>query len=90
MLPRTSSTEDYCRPLDLSCRIPSPDIEAAIHSGKLLFFDVGGTYSEESSTAKTLRQITQVLKAEKVDVPFRICIPSLGSPQWGALENQVV
>jgi len=87
------STEEYCRTLDLTCRIPRSDIEDALRSGQLSFLSVDGVDSEENSSTKILRQIAQVLKAEKArpssSTPLRICIPSFGSPQWGALRSQV-
>jgi elongator complex protein 4 len=87
----TRSAEEYCRAFDLTCQIPAPTIEGALASKRLICVTVDS--SEERSTTKIINRIMQVLEDEEPMTaglrPLRICIPSLGSPQWGDLRSQV-
>jgi len=85
----TSSEEEYCRVLDLTCRVPASIVEGAIASKRLICMSVGP--GEKQSTTRIIRRIVQILKDEEstvVSKPLRICIPWLGSPHWGDLSSQ--
>ena len=86
-----SSTEEYCRTFDLTCRIPSSIVEGALQTGDHIRLDVDSPESE-LSTRRIIRRIKDIFntEGEASSKPLRICIPSLGSPQWGDLNPQVV
>ncbi|KAF7319905.1 hypothetical protein MKEN_00773900 [Mycena kentingensis (nom. inval.)] len=73
----TVSTSSH--PLDLSVRIPPSVVSDAISSQLLTILPI-------DAPAKTLDTLQHILSAD--DSPFRICIPSFGSPYWGDLSAQ--
>jgi elongator complex protein 4 len=88
------SAEEYCRTLDLTCRIPETLVEDAIRLKELQCVDLASEESGEPlSTLRIISQIAWILKTETLtqppSEPLRICIPSFASPQWGDLHNQV-
>lgn len=87
-----SSTEEHCRTFDLTCRIPPSVVEGALQTGHCICLSVDSHESEsELSTVRIIQRIEDILNAESETSsrPLRICIPSLGSPQWGDLNSQV-
>jgi elongator complex protein 4 len=82
--------EEYCQTFDLTCRIPHSIIHGALQSGNLIYLNIDSTQSDSCPT-KIIRRIEEYLHTEGQgsSIPLRICIPSLGSPQWGDLTPQV-
>ena len=85
-----SSSEEYCRTFDLTTRIPKSLVEEAIQKGELFFVEVHSTESNPLTTI--LLHLEALLKRDTTPsaLPIRICIPSLGSPQWGDVKPQVL
>ncbi|KAG7450321.1 PAXNEB-domain-containing protein [Guyanagaster necrorhizus] len=86
-----SGTEESCSTFDLTCRIPDSIINSALQSGQLSLFDVGIIGMDDVSapcSALVLRQIEKVIKAGSPSTPLRICIPALGSPEWGDVNSK--
>jgi hypothetical protein len=77
------SDEGYCKPLDLTCRIPGYVVDAAFSSGQLWSVEVDPGLDRHG----ILHRLEEKLKVESA--PTRICVPSLGSPKWGDLAGQV-
>jgi elongator complex protein 4 len=67
----------------MTCRIPHSVVEGAIQSGDLICLDVNTPRLEV-----VFQHMEEILKTES-HIPLRICIPHLGSPQWGDLNSQV-
>lgn len=84
------SSEEYCRTFDLTTRIPKSIVEGAIQKGELFFVAIDSTESNSLATTILLR-LEELLKRDTAPfaLPIRICIPSLGSPQWGDVKPQV-
>ncbi|PBK77009.1 PAXNEB-domain-containing protein [Armillaria solidipes] len=86
-----SGTEEFCSTFDLTCRIPNSIINSALQSGQLSLFDVGTVGIDDVSTPYStfvLRQIEKVIRAGSPSTPLRICIPALGSPEWGDVNSR--
>ncbi|KAI0321688.1 PAXNEB protein-domain-containing protein [Amylostereum chailletii] len=83
-----SSTEEFCRTFDLTCRIPRPVIDAAMTASKLVCPALPeantGSYMFE-----VVKKITEVIKSSGSS-PIRVCVPALGSPSWGDLTSQAI
>ncbi|KAK0198657.1 PAXNEB-domain-containing protein [Armillaria mellea] len=86
-----SGTEEYCSTFDLTCRMPNSIINSALQSRQLSLFDVGTVGMDDVSTPYStfvLRQIEKVIRAGSPSTPLRICIPALGSPEWGDVNSR--
>ena len=90
------STLDFCHAFDLSSRVPNSVVEDAIHSGRLTLISPRQPSGSKgtAATSQILSQIATLLLPGEVgsstpQPPFRICIPSLGSPHWGEFTDQV-
>lgn len=88
------STLDFCHTFDLSSRVPNSVVKDAIHSGQLILISPRQSSGEGTATSRMLSQITTLLLpgeagSSTTQPPFRICIPSLGSPHWGDFTDQV-
>ncbi|KAJ7102205.1 PAXNEB-domain-containing protein [Mycena belliarum] len=81
----SSAAEDACRTFDLTTRIPSEIVADALTSGQLSFVDVESTPGRPT-TVCVLERLSELLA--RGDTPLRICVPSLGSPDWGDLAIQ--
>ncbi|KAI0043189.1 PAXNEB-domain-containing protein [Auriscalpium vulgare] len=81
------SAEDFCRTFDLTCRIPRSVINEASKSSNLVFLAIEENAAPSSLIAQTIQRISDVLHqtSSSASPPFRICVPCLGSPQWGSL-----
>lgn len=82
--------KNYCHPFDLSSCLPDAVAEDALKSGQISLFDCDSCKGQV--TVHVLRQIAHLLEAEEErgnSTPIRICIPSLGSPDWGKLTLDV-
>ncbi|KAI0639753.1 Elongator complex protein 4 [Trametes polyzona] len=90
----SQSTEDYCRTFDLTCRMPESVIQAARDEGRFLAVNLEEDTAASvrgSSCRAVLRQLSEVLsraEAEATPLATRICIPALGSYEWGDLSPQ--
>ncbi|KAI0931947.1 hypothetical protein AcW2_000712 [Taiwanofungus camphoratus] len=87
------STEDYCRVFDLTCRIPQSVIGSACSSNQFLSIGVSSPDAEDSLPHSMIIKIAHLLETSSEGTssgPFRICIPSLGSSQWGDLTPQEI
>lgn len=76
--------ESFCQTFELSSRVPEAVVNEAIASKQLHMVDV----ERCTSAVEILGEITKYLTSDG-SAPVRICIPSLGSPAWGSLTNQV-
>ncbi|KZT05926.1 PAXNEB-domain-containing protein [Laetiporus sulphureus 93-53] len=80
------STEDYCRTFDLTCRIPDTVLQSSVASGQVILVPVSAE-AEDQPSVRILDAVEQILvdhaKSSESPAPIRICIPSLGSWQWG-------
>ncbi|KAA1468644.1 PAXNEB-domain-containing protein [Dentipellis sp. KUC8613] len=77
-------TDEFCRTFDLTCKL-SPDVlKRKTDSADLGFVTVSGTAKPMFSV---INEIAMILE-ESSGQPIRICIPAMGSPQWGDLETQ--
>jgi elongator complex protein 4 len=85
------SAEEYCRPFDLTARIPHSVVESSRQTDQLVCLDVLGFHGPgEPITSRVIRKLAHMLEADAASSrPLRICIPSFGSPQWGDLGNKV-
>ncbi|KAJ7130077.1 Elongator complex protein 4 [Mycena crocata] len=81
----TTSAEDACRTFDLTARIPAAVIADALASGRLEVVEVESE-SGRPVTAGLLERLAAILETR--DTPVRICVPCLGSPDWGDLAAQ--
>ncbi|TFK89612.1 PAXNEB-domain-containing protein [Polyporus arcularius HHB13444] len=86
----SQSTEDFCRTFDLTCRIPDATISAARTEGRFLEVKSDEDIPDVSSSChRVLRRLSEILSAADADasspVATRICIPALGSYEWGDL-----
>ena len=83
------SADEYCRTFDLTCRIPVPTIQAARDEGRIVEVQPDDGASRACRTV--ISRIAEVLSSAEADASLatRICIPSLGSYEWGDLSPQV-
>ncbi|RDB29106.1 Elongator complex protein 4 [Hypsizygus marmoreus] len=89
----SNSTDDYCHNFDLTTCVPPAAIEGALQSGQLACIAIRFSDPDQPSTVRLLHRVIEILKPERttsssLSPPIRICIPSLGSPQWGELTRQ--
>ncbi|KAJ7462667.1 Elongator complex protein 4 [Mycena galericulata] len=69
-----------CRTFDLTTRIPPAVVADALASGQLTLVDA-------EAPARVLARLKDVLDAAAA-TPLRVCVPSLGAPEWGDLGPQ--
>lgn len=83
---------EFCRDFDLTSRIPDSVLDVALQTQQLCFISTESTSRERTSTSHVLGQISDILEStgsgQPSPTPVRICIRSLGSPQWGELTDQ--
>ncbi|KAI0361236.1 PAXNEB-domain-containing protein [Trametes cingulata] len=92
----SQSSDDYCRTFDLTCRMPEAVIKNARDEGR--FMDVSpaeGTSAKDgrSSCRAVIHRLAGILSTTDSETPSlatRICIPALGSYDWGDLSPQDV
>ncbi|KAF9036418.1 hypothetical protein BDZ89DRAFT_1011253 [Hymenopellis radicata] len=75
------SSEEFCSTLDLTCRVPESLIDRAMVTKQLRVLDVG--YVLYQTSTSVIQNIEQALAESSSSIPFRICIPSFGSLEWG-------
>lgn len=82
-----SSKDDYCHTFDLSSRIPESVMQDASDTNRLIILGVHVDENVKASITRLLGNIQDVLSVSSSDTALmRLCIPALGSAQWGDLE----
>ncbi|EIW64418.1 PAXNEB-domain-containing protein [Trametes versicolor FP-101664 SS1] len=89
----SQSTDDYCRTFDLTCRIPEAIVDAARSDGRFLDVSPDEDAPKEArrSCTTVIRRLTEMLARSDLEtepLATRICIPALGSYEWGDLTPQ--
>ncbi|KAF8633928.1 hypothetical protein AX15_001113 [Amanita polypyramis BW_CC] len=79
----SSQGDEFCQTFDLTSRIPKPVFDRALEAGQLTFIPVADGLNS------VLRRIRDSLESRPSTCPIRVCIPSLGSPEWGEVGGQV-
>ncbi|KAI0830662.1 PAXNEB-domain-containing protein [Trametes gibbosa] len=85
------SPDDYCRTFDLTSRMPEEVIKASRDEGRLVAVDLeeeGAVNSGRSSCIAVIRRLSEILARTDSEDPLlatRVCIPALGSYEWGDL-----
>ncbi|KAI6134010.1 PAXNEB-domain-containing protein [Pisolithus croceorrhizus] len=83
----SSSKDDYCHTFDLSSRIPESVIQDASDTNRLLILGVHVDEDVKASITRLLGNIQDVLSVSSSETGLmRLCIPALGSAQWGDVE----
>ncbi|KAL4068230.1 Elongator complex protein 4 [Scleroderma yunnanense] len=86
-----SSTDDYCHTFDLTCRMPVSVVQSACATKRLVFVEVNSNEDVRGSIRRLLRRIENVLSASPSEMgPMRLCIPSVGCPQWGDVDPAAI
>lgn len=91
-----SSSEDYCRVFDLTCRIPDTTVQSAIKAGQLVDIPVTMDAADVSPCRNVLVRLEKALANHTQESPsgspgpIRICIPFLGSSAWGDVLPQEI
>lgn len=75
-----NTSEDFCKTFDLTVRIPDSVLEDVKRSGRLTLVDVNDTFSHIEKLVRA--------RTDPVAPPLRICIPFLGSPEWGDMKDK--
>ncbi|KAI0778532.1 PAXNEB-domain-containing protein [Trametes elegans] len=88
----SQSAEDYCKTFDLTCRVPQAVIGNARAEGKFVGVspEDASTPERTSSCRTIIRRLSDILSQDgpEAQVATRICIPALGSYEWGDLSPQ--
>ncbi|KAI8980665.1 PAXNEB-domain-containing protein [Trametes punicea] len=89
----SQSADDYCRTFDLTCRIPEAVIQSARADERFLDVDPEEGTSVDgrpSSCRRVIQRLSEILSqvASDKSLATRICIPALGSSEWGDLIPQ--
>ncbi|KAI0673486.1 PAXNEB-domain-containing protein [Trametes maxima] len=89
----SQSSDEYCRTFDLTCRMPEAVIASARADGRLL--DVNPEDLSSNPRRSFCKSVIQNLSdtlaqrdSENQPLATRICIPALGSYEWGDLSPQ--
>ncbi|KAG6831275.1 hypothetical protein H0H92_011785 [Tricholoma furcatifolium] len=86
----SSSNDEYCNNFDLGSRVPASLIQKA-QQGYLTYLNVQPSYPGKNSISESLNRIRGIFSELSGEPsPIRICIPSLGSPQWGEISHQEI
>ncbi|CDO76630.1 hypothetical protein BN946_scf184868.g44 [Trametes cinnabarina] len=92
-VPSAQSTDDYCRTFDLTCRMPESVIQSARSDGRFLAVNPDEQIHTEgpvSSCRRVIHRLSDILAQNDSEssLATRICIPSLGSYEWGDVSPQ--
>ncbi|KAL7285169.1 hypothetical protein ACG7TL_000261 [Trametes sanguinea] len=89
------ATDDYCRTFDLTSRMPDSVIRSARSDGRFLDVSPEENLSAEgpaSSCRRVIHRLSEILSQNDTDtdtsLATRVCIPALGSYEWGDLSPQ--
>lgn len=77
------SADHFCDTFDLTCRIPASVIDEAHNAKRLITLNLTINNDLESSMDGRMKQIKHVLATTPSTEVVRVCIPALGSPEWG-------
>lgn len=77
------SADRFCDTFDLTCRIPVSVIDEACNAKRLIPLNLNLNNDFESSVDGHMKQIKHVLATTPSTEVIRLCIPTLGSPEWG-------
>ncbi|KAI0756655.1 Elongator complex protein 4 [Daedaleopsis nitida] len=87
----SQSVDDFCHTFDLTCRMSEATIGTARTEGRYLDVRPDDVPPDESSSCRrVLQRVTEILSKADADVTSssmatRLCIPALGSYEWGDL-----
>ncbi|KAI0660426.1 Elongator complex protein 4 [Cubamyces menziesii] len=87
----SQSADDFCRTFDLTARMPEAVINSARSEGRFLDIDPQAESSATSSPCRNvIQKLSEILAQREPDHSLapRVCIPSLGSYEWGDLSPQ--
>ncbi|KDQ63824.1 hypothetical protein JAAARDRAFT_170039 [Jaapia argillacea MUCL 33604] len=90
-VPRISE-EDYCRTFDLTCQLPASIVDSATAESTMTFLTTKLADGSTSLVESTISAITDLLHKDvqgqsSTPIPRRICVPALGSCQWGDMTS---
>ncbi|KZV75589.1 PAXNEB-domain-containing protein [Peniophora sp. CONT] len=77
-----NDTDEYCRTFDLTARIPS----SVLQSAKVQYVGVSDEEKGSDTVVAILGRLKNTLDTVG-DGVVRVCIPALGSPEWGDLTS---
>ncbi|KAG8219967.1 PAXNEB-domain-containing protein [Butyriboletus roseoflavus] len=77
------SADHFCDTFDLTCRIPVSVLDEARDAKRLIPLNLTIDNNFELSMDGRIKQIKQVLATMPSTEVVRLCIPALGSPEWG-------
>lgn len=80
----SSPSDEFCQTFDLTSRIPQTVINRAAKTDQLAYISVA------DGPDAVLHQIAALLESRGNDRPVRICVRSLGSPEWGDMGGQEI
>lgn len=80
----SSSSQDFCSTLDLTSRVPQSLIDRTIATKQLRVLD-----AVHQTATSIIQHIEQALADSSSSTPFRICVPSFGSLEWGDVTSAV-
>lgn len=92
----SGSDLNYCSTFDLTKTLPQDLVDTVEESGQLTYLDSEPEFDESSSTSQVLLRIHDLLSERsremsvQSDTSFtavRICIPALGSSDWGDISD---
>ncbi|OSD03619.1 PAXNEB-domain-containing protein [Trametes coccinea BRFM310] len=96
-VPAGQATDDYCRTFDLTSRMPDSVIRSARSDGRFLDVSPEENLSAEgpaSSCRRVIHRLSEILSQNDTDtdtsLATRVCIPALGSYEWGDLSPQEI
>ncbi|GBE77878.1 Elongator complex protein 4 [Sparassis latifolia] len=85
-------TDSYCAIFDLTTRIPDGLIQSAFSSGKIV--SIGVSSPDFAPLKRIIDELARKLGTDSAAAtelrPLRVCIPSLGSSQWGDVSPQEI
>ncbi|KAI9058837.1 PAXNEB-domain-containing protein [Trametes sanguinea] len=89
-VPSGQSTDDYCRTFDLTYRMPEAVVRSARADGRLLDVNPEVNLPSEgpaSSCRRVIHRLSEILSQNESNTSLatRVCIPALGSYEWGDL-----
>ncbi|EPQ60883.1 hypothetical protein GLOTRDRAFT_68898 [Gloeophyllum trabeum ATCC 11539] len=84
-----SSNGEFCSTFDLTARIPNQVVEAACLADELICIPVSHA-GTSFAPRDILRDVLEALQSGKQAQATRICVPHLGSAEWGDLTQKEI
>lgn len=75
--------DHFCDTFDLTCRIPVSVLDEACDGKRLILLNPTINNNQDLSMDGRIKQIKHVLATMPSTEVVRLCIPALGSPEWG-------